>query len=74
MAQNSPRFGRLSSELEPEDASTSLLAGQSLNIVVDGESISIEPDEVEVRVEAQEGFAAAADGPYVAALVTRINP
>jgi isoleucyl-tRNA synthetase len=61
-------------ELEPEDASTMLLAGQSLNIVLDGESISIEPDEVEVRVEAQEGFSAAAEGPYVAALVTELTP
>lgn len=61
-------------ELEPEDASTRLLAGHSLNIVVDGESVSIEADEVEVRVEAQEGFTAAAEGPYVTALVTELTP
>jgi isoleucyl-tRNA synthetase len=41
---------------------------------VEGESVEILPEEVEVRMEAHAGLEAAADGAYVAALRTEITP
>jgi isoleucyl-tRNA synthetase len=60
--------------LEPAEAGARLLSGQTLRIVVEGESVEILPEEIEVRMEAHAGFEAAADGAYVAALRTEITP
>jgi isoleucyl-tRNA synthetase len=60
--------------LDPVDAGTRLLAGEALMLQVEGETLEILPEEVEVRMEAHAGFEAAADGPYVAALKTEITP
>lgn len=43
-------------------------------MVVAGESLEVFPDEVEVRIEPRAGFAAASDGPYLAALRTELTP
>ncbi len=56
-----------------EAAAMRLLSGQSIEIEVQSERLSILPDEVEVRVKAHEGFEAAADGSYVAALRTDLT-
>ncbi len=40
---------------------------------MDGESLSLLPEEVEVRIQAREGFAVASEGAYVAALVTELT-
>ncbi len=60
--------------LDPEASAQRLLAGEGLEIEVDGQQLEIQPTEVEVRIEAQSGFSAAADGGYVAALNTEITP
>jgi len=59
--------------LDSELSSSALLAGESLTVVVNGEKIEILPDEVEVLLEAHEGFSAVADGAYLAALVTTLS-
>ena len=59
---------------EPETAARRLLQGESLEVAVDGESYSILPEEVEVRTQAREGYAVAAEGAYLAALVTDLTP
>jgi isoleucyl-tRNA synthetase len=41
---------------------------------VGGETIVLLPDEVEVRIDPRAGFAAASDGPYLAALQTDLTP
>ena len=40
---------------------------------MDGEEFEILPEEVEVRMQAKEGFEVASDGAYVAALVTKLT-
>ncbi len=60
-------------ELDAEQAAERLIAGQAIDVQVDGETLTLEPDEVEVRVEAHEGFAAVAEGAYVAALDTELS-
>ncbi|MHB8857157.1 MAG: isoleucine--tRNA ligase [Bellilinea sp.] len=60
--------------IDPEPAARRLLDGQSVELVVDGEMVSVLPEEVEVRVQAREGYAVASEGAYLAALVTELTP
>jgi len=60
--------------LNPEEVARTLLEGQTLRVNVGAEEYEILPDEVEVRVQAREGFAVAEEGAYVAALVTELTP
>jgi len=61
-------------EMEPEYAARKLLEGQPVDLGLEGESYAILPEEVEVRVQAREGYAVAAEGAYLAALVTDLTP
>jgi isoleucyl-tRNA synthetase len=60
--------------MDPVVVGKTLLHGESVQIEVDGSSLDILPDEVEVRVTAREGMAVAAEGAYLAALVTDLTP
>ncbi|MGB7874518.1 MAG: isoleucine--tRNA ligase [Anaerolineales bacterium] len=60
--------------MNPEEVATAMLAGQSIDVLADGQEYEILPNEVEVRAQAREGFAVAEDGAYVAALVTDLTP
>jgi isoleucyl-tRNA synthetase len=60
-------------DLPPAAAAATLLSGEGLKVTVEGEEITVTPDEVEVRLEAHSGFAAAGDGPYLAALNTELT-
>ena len=60
-------------DLPPAAAAATLLSGEGLRVTVEGEEITVTPDEVEVRLEAHSGFAAAGDGPYLAALNTELT-
>lgn len=59
--------------LDAEKSAIALLNGENLQVTVDGESLEILPDEVEVRMDAKEGFEVASDGAYLAALVTTLD-
>jgi isoleucyl-tRNA synthetase len=59
--------------LDPEKAAGLLLKGENLKISVEGEDFEILPEEVEVRMQAKEGFEVASDGAYIAALVTTLT-
>jgi len=61
-------------EMDPAEAAARLLEGKPLDISVDGESLSILPEEVEVHAEAKEGYAVASEGAYLVALVTDLTP
>ena len=61
-------------ELDAEKTALQLLAGQAIDVKVDGEALSLLPEEVEVRVQAREGYAVASEGAYLAALVTELTP
>jgi isoleucyl-tRNA synthetase len=60
--------------LEAEPTALKLLAGESLALSVEGETVEILPEEVEVRVQAREGFAVASEGAYLTALETDLTP
>ena len=60
--------------LDPSETAQSFLAEQSVKILVDGESLEIFPDEVEVRAEAKTGLTVAQEGAYLAAITTDLTP
>lgn len=57
-----------------ESVAPRLLSGESVDVEINGETLAILPEEVEVRAQAREGYAVANDGPYLAALVTDLTP
>jgi isoleucyl-tRNA synthetase len=69
-----PRIREAILQLDPVAAAASLTEGRTIAVEVDGEMLEILPEEVEVRIAAHVGFAAAVDGPYVAALSTELTP
>ncbi|HMK08012.1 MAG TPA: class I tRNA ligase family protein [Anaerolineales bacterium] len=69
-----PEIRRALLALDPGPAAARLAAGEGVTVSAGGESIAILPEEVEVRLEPRTGFAAAADGPYLAALRTDLTP
>ncbi|MQC24519.1 MAG: isoleucine--tRNA ligase [Chloroflexi bacterium] len=60
--------------MDAATAARTLLSGQSLALQVDGIALELLPAEVEVRLQARSGFAVAAEGGLVAALVTDLTP
>ena len=60
--------------LNAEEVAKTLHSGNSVNVIVDGETYGILSDEVEVKAMAKEGFAVAEEGAYVVALVTDLTP
>jgi isoleucyl-tRNA synthetase len=60
--------------MDPEPTAQALLAGKNLTATTENGSFEILPEEVEVRVQAKEGFAVASEGAYLAALVTELTP
>ncbi len=60
--------------LDAEEAAAKLLAGQPIQVEVEGQTYAILPDEVEVRMEAHSGLTVASEGAYLAALDTEITP
>jgi isoleucyl-tRNA synthetase len=69
-----PVLAKAIAAADPEAAARNLLAGAPLKVTVDGQEYAILPEEVEVRSQAREGFAVAAEGAYLAALVTELTP
>ena len=61
-------------DVKTHEAAHLLSAGSSIEVQIEGERFQILPDEVEVLVEAHEGFSAVAEGVYLAALVTDLTP
>jgi isoleucyl-tRNA synthetase len=60
--------------LDPVEAAENLLDNQSVKVEVDGETLEILPDEVEVRADARTGLTVAQEGAYLAALSTELTP
>ncbi len=60
-------------KLDPSQSASALLAGKPIEVKIEDQAIQLTADEVELRIEAHEGFSAVADGPYVAALVTELT-
>ena len=71
------RFPAIRAELlkaNPEEAARVLLSGEPLPLTVNGETIAVLPEEVEVRAQARAGYAVAVEGASLAALVTDLTP
>ena len=60
-------------KLDQPKSASALLAGEPVEVTIEGQVIQLTTDEVEIRIEAHEGFSAVAEGPYVAALVTELT-
>jgi isoleucyl-tRNA synthetase len=69
-----PEIRRAVLALDPAASAARLASGETLAVEAGGESYTLLPDEIEVRIEARSGFAAAGDGPYLAALRTELTP
>ncbi|MHB0988327.1 MAG: isoleucine--tRNA ligase [Bellilinea sp.] len=69
-----PAVRRALLAIDPEPAARRLLDGQPVALEVDGEAVTVLPEEVEVRVQARAGYAVASEGAYLAALVTELTP
>lgn len=59
---------------DQEAMAHALLSGNSYRMAIGGSAYEIQPDEVEIKAEAREGFAVAEDGSYVVALQTGLTP
>lgn len=60
--------------MDLETTALKLLAGESLRVEVADRVVDVLPDEVEVRLQAREGYSVASEGGYLAALVTELTP
>ena len=61
-------------KVDAEQAAQALLAGTPVAVTADGQEVAVQPDDVEVRLTAREGFAVAGDGAHLAALRTGLTP
>lgn len=61
-------------KLDPAYAAGLLQAGKNLPLVVDGETLEIQSDEVDILLEARTGLVVASDGACLAALSTELTP
>jgi isoleucyl-tRNA synthetase len=68
-----PELRKAILQLDPREASTQFLNGNSVDVTLNGEKFSILPEEVEVIVQAKKGFSTASEGPYLAALTTQVT-
>jgi isoleucyl-tRNA synthetase len=59
--------------LDPRTASTRLQNGESIEVSLHGDKFDILPEEVDVIVEAREGFSTASEGSCLAALSTELT-
>lgn len=60
--------------LDAEDAALRLLSGSPVIVQNQGRELEILPEEIEIQIKAHEGYSAAAEGAYLAALVTELSP
>jgi len=70
---NFPKISKAIEALETEAAAQSLMNGQSIQVIVEGNPVEVLPEEVEVRAEARSGLVVSSEGPYLAALSTALT-
>jgi isoleucyl-tRNA synthetase len=74
--KHGPRLPKLIQALDeaPQDRLAALLTGNPLKLLLDGEEIELEPDELEVIKEEHSGYRLASDGPHGVAIKTELTP
>jgi len=60
--------------MEVDKTAIQLMTGEGINVYVNGQALEIHSEEVEVRLQAKEGYSVASEGAYLAALVTDLTP
>ena len=60
-------------KLDSRKTATTLQNGDSIKVTLNGDEFEILPEEVEVIVQAKEGFSTASEGSYLAALTTELT-
>lgn len=60
--------------MEVDKTAITLMSGEAISVEVNGQKLEILPEEVEVRLQAKEGYSVASEGAYLAALVTELTP
>ena len=68
-----PAIRKVVESIDAASAAETLLQLKTITVEVEGQPLELSPDEIEVRVEAHEGFSATAEGAYLAALVTELD-
>ncbi len=69
-----PEIRKVVLGLEAEPTAVILLAGNSISVDVQGNPLELLPEEIEVRIQAKEGYAVGSEEAYLAALVTELTP
>ena len=69
-----PKIREAILDLDPEKFAKDLLDGLTITITIDKKEYEFSPDEIEVRMQAKEGFVVASEGAYLAALITDLTP
>ena len=69
-----PELAKAIRLLDPNVVAPVFLSGQSEKVMLADQEYTILPEDVEVRADAKSGFAVAAEGAYLAALVTDLTP
>jgi isoleucyl-tRNA synthetase len=68
-----PELRKAILKLDSRKTATTLQNGDSIEVSLNGDKFEILPEEVEVIVQAKEGFSTASEGPYLAALTTELT-
>jgi isoleucyl-tRNA synthetase len=68
-----PQVRQAIEALDAEEAAMVLMNGDSVQVVVEDDTIDVLPEEVEVHAEARQGLVVASEGAYLAALKTELT-
>ncbi len=68
-----PKLRAVAAKMDQEALAAKLQAGETLVFQVDGQELTVQPDEAEVRVRPRKGYAVAVGGGYMVALSTEIT-
>jgi isoleucyl-tRNA synthetase len=68
-----PRVRAAVAALDPVEAAARITAGQTVSVVVDGRTLELLPDELEVQLKAKEGYAVAEEAGYIVAVDIEID-
>ena len=74
LGKNIKAFGAAMAQADPKEVMQALEADGKLTLELNGESVDIEPEMVEVRIDAKEGFAVAMENNVFTILDTTITP
>jgi isoleucyl-tRNA synthetase len=68
-----PSIRRALAELDPAELARRVQAGESVTLEVEGQTVTLLPEELEVRTEAKEGYAVAGEAGYLVAVTTALD-